>query len=109
LSASRAVPYLPAVRPLLTRTGFIDFDLLAHPNASDPIFRFLSVAGLCSLRRICATRATAKSNPIHLGTFPAHPFLSGLSASQYVPRRRAILCWLSRLSARWRLDPISLP
>ena len=103
---SRAGPDLPAVPPLLTRTGFIDFDLLAHPNPSDPIFRFLSVAGLCSLRGICATRTTAKSDPIHLGTFPAHPFLSGLSAGEHVPRRRLVLCCRSCCASGGRADHV---
>ena len=72
---------------LLARTRLVDLGVLAHTNASDTVFRFLSVAGVCALRSIRATRTTAQSDPVYFRTFSAYSFLPRFSAGEHVSRR----------------------
>ena len=86
-SAPRAGADLFALSSLLARAGVAHLGLLAHPDAGDPVFGFLSAPGLCAFGRVRAAGATPARHSLPLGMLSADALLPRLSAGESLSGR----------------------
>ncbi len=69
---------------LLARSGFADLSVFAYANPGNSIFRVLSTARVCTLRRVRAPGTVTHSDSLHFRAFSTYTFLPRLSACEHV-------------------------
>ncbi len=75
---------LPPFPSLLARSGFADLSVFAYANPGNSIFRVLSTARVCTLRRVRAPGTVTHSDSLHFRAFSTYTFLPRLSACEHV-------------------------
>src|SRR5262249_53341207 len=83
-SAAGASGRMPPVPALFTRTRVIDFGLFPNADAGHSILGILSIACVCTFRRVRPARTVAHSSSLCFRAFSAYAFLPRLSACEYV-------------------------